>query len=141
MSLDIFDSTKHWSYTVSDEAAEYQFSELINEARESLPEDFFLKYHEIAPKFIQSMKKSNLYTAFKTLPKGVLHNVFFDCCEDRDFVLFDSYSSEMLLPTILMSMLLKISFPSELETKTKPNAMAGSPWKKQRKCINLLMTL
>lgn len=45
MSLDIFESTKHWSYTASDEAASYQFTELINQARDALPEDFFLKYH------------------------------------------------------------------------------------------------
>lgn len=32
------------------------------------------------------MRKTKLHEFFKTLPKGVLHNVFFDCCEDRDFV-------------------------------------------------------
>lgn len=32
------------------------------------------------------MKSTRLYKALKTLPKGVLHNVFFDCCEDIDFV-------------------------------------------------------
>ena len=31
------------------------------------------------------MRKTKLHEFFKTLPKGVLHNVFFDCCEDRDF--------------------------------------------------------
>ena len=29
------------------------------------------------------MKTTKLYTALQTLPKGVLHNVFFDTIEDR----------------------------------------------------------
>jgi hypothetical protein len=41
MILDIFDSTKHWSYSADDELAEVEFSELEKEARESLPKGFF----------------------------------------------------------------------------------------------------
>lgn len=41
MNLDIFDSTRHWSYSADDELAEAEFSLLEKEARESLPKGFF----------------------------------------------------------------------------------------------------
>lgn len=41
MNLDIFDSTKHWSYSADDELAEAHFSLLEKEARENLPKGFF----------------------------------------------------------------------------------------------------
>jgi hypothetical protein len=41
MNLDIFDSTRHWSYSADDELAETDFSLLEKEARESLPVGFF----------------------------------------------------------------------------------------------------
>lgn len=39
------------------------------------------------------MKETQLYKSLKTLPKGVLHNVFFECCEDTDFVLLPLLST------------------------------------------------
>lgn len=41
MNLDIFDSTRHWSYSADDELAEIDFSLLEKQARESLPKGFF----------------------------------------------------------------------------------------------------
>jgi len=41
MNLDIFDSTRHWSYSADDELAQTDFSLLEREARESLPKGFF----------------------------------------------------------------------------------------------------
>jgi hypothetical protein len=35
---------------------------------------------------MKGMKKTKIFEALKTLPKGVQHNVFLDCCEDLDFV-------------------------------------------------------
>ena len=32
------------------------------------------------------MRATKLYSVLKTLPKGVLHHVHFDCCEDEEFV-------------------------------------------------------
>ena len=32
------------------------------------------------------MRATKLYSALKALPKGVLHHVHFDCCEDEEFV-------------------------------------------------------
>ena len=34
------------------------------------------------------MRKTKIYEVLKTIPKGVLHNVFFDTCEDREFVIY-----------------------------------------------------
>ena len=41
MNLDIFESTRHWSYSADDELAEIDFSLLEKQARESLPQGFF----------------------------------------------------------------------------------------------------
>jgi hypothetical protein len=41
MKLDIFESTRHWSYTGDDELAETQFQALADEARTILPKEFF----------------------------------------------------------------------------------------------------
>lgn len=41
MNLDIFDSTRHWSYSADDELAEIEFSTIEKEAREKLPPGFF----------------------------------------------------------------------------------------------------
>ena len=41
MILDIFDSTKHWSYSADDELAEAEFSEMEKDARKGLPPGFF----------------------------------------------------------------------------------------------------
>ena len=32
------------------------------------------------------LKHYKLYSVLKTIPKGVLHHIHFDCCEDPDFV-------------------------------------------------------
>lgn len=37
--------------------------------------------------FLHGIKTTKLYSALQTLPKGVLHNVFFDTIEDKEFVL------------------------------------------------------
>ena len=87
------------------------------------------------------MRKTKIYEVLKTLPKGVLHNVFFDTCEDRAFVFQDIFSIDKLFPSTLMYTLHKILFHLELEQKRKLGDMVGYQWKKEENFIEHKMIL
>ena len=87
------------------------------------------------------MRKLKLYEIIKTLPKGVLHNVFFDTCEDRNFVVVPLFSTDKLLPNIPMSTSLKILLPLELVPRKKQMDMDGSRWNLPENVTKMRMIL
>lgn len=82
MNLDIFNKTKHWTFTEVDQQAEEKFNQLHQTIRQSVPPQI---YHNPLH-HLDFMQTSPLYPLLRTLPKAVLHHAHFACCEDQDFV-------------------------------------------------------
>ena len=58
---------------------------------ENLPEGFHqgisCSYSEKMLSHLKHMRSQKLFDLFKTIPKGSLHHLHFDCSEDAEFVL------------------------------------------------------
>jgi len=88
------------------------------------------------------MRESKLFQTLKTLPKGVLHNVFFDCCEDLEFVhIFLWFSIKITLPMTPMFMSLKTLFHFGSGLRNRLKGMDGFLWQKRGLCTRMMMIL
>jgi hypothetical protein len=64
----------------------------------------------------------------KTLPKGTMHHLHFDCNEDPEFVPFLIFSIKNTLSMIRESSSVRIKTLLRWVPKKKQKLRAGSPW-------------
>lgn len=65
------------------------------EPPQGLLRQYLLPHAGKAPLSLEYLRSTQLHTCIKTIPKGVLHNVVLDCCDDLPFVPTPPYSTGM----------------------------------------------
>ncbi len=85
------------------------------------------------------MRNNQLYPLLKTLPKGVLHHLHFDCAEDEEFVFMMRHSTASISSLIPSFIWPQISKLLDWELHNRLRQRDGFLWHKQGK--NMLMRI